>query len=69
MCGDVSGSRQCHTERNNSETEKQIPCINTYMESGKMVVVILLAEMETDVKNKCGGYQGGGEWKELVDWD
>ena len=52
MCGDVSGPRQCHTERSNSETEKQIPCINTYVESRKMAVRILPAEMETDVKNK-----------------
>ena len=58
MCGDVSGPRECHTERSNSETEKQIPCINTYMESRKMVVVILLAEMETDVKNKCKDTKG-----------
>ena len=46
MCGDVSGPRQCHTERSNSETEKQIPCINTYVESRKMAVRILPAEIE-----------------------
>ena len=58
MCGDVSGPRQCHTERSNSETEKQIPCINIYVESRKMAVRILLVEMETDVKNKCKDTKG-----------
>ena len=58
MCGDVSEPRQCHTERSNSETEKQIACINTYVESRKMAVRILPAEMETDVKNKCKDTKG-----------
>ena len=31
ICRDVDGSRLCHTEWSQSEREKQILCINTYM--------------------------------------
>ena len=33
ICRDVDGSRDCYTELNESEREKQIPYVNTYIQN------------------------------------
>ena len=42
ICRDVDVPRDCHTERNKSEREKQISYINTYMWNLKKLVSMIL---------------------------
>ena len=78
ICRDVGGSRDCHTEWNKSEREKQILYINAYMwnlEKWYRWTSLQGRNWDTDVENKRmdtkGGIgQGWGWWcDELGDWD
>ena len=73
ICRHMDGPRDCHTEWNKSEREKQISYINAYMwnlEKWYRWTGLQGRNRVTDVENKCMDTKGGkGGWAELGDWD
>ena len=62
ICWDVDGSRDCHTEWNKSEREKQISYINAYMwnlEKCYRWTGLQGRNRDTDVENKLTDTKGG----------
>ena len=56
--GDVDGPKECHTEYNNSERERQIPCINPYMWTLEKSY-LQSRNGEDRHRKQIYGYQGG----------
>ena len=66
----MDGHRDCHTEWNKSEREKQIWCINTYM--WNLEKWFRWSYLQSRNRDRCRehGYQGGNKgWHELGHWD
>ena len=66
----MDGHRDCHTDWNKSEREKQIWCINTYM--WNIEKWFRLSYLQSRNRDRCRehGYQGGNKgWDELGHWD
>ena len=59
ICRDVDGPRECHTEWNESEREKQILYINAYLWNLEKHIDDLIGEQRHKHREQLPGSQGG----------
>ena len=73
ICRDMDGDRDCHTEWNKSEREKQISYIDAYLwnlEKRYRWTGLQDRNRDTDVENKrMHTKQGKRGWNEMGDWN